>query len=423
MKIIFRGKGKESNVEGKQDFGLAPLWLGMFVDVLGFYIVIPFLPTFIDVFKTTPFIIGLVLATNALFTLFFAPVWGKLSDKFGRKPILIVSQMGTCTAFIMLAFSDTVALLFIARTVDGIFGGNFPMVKAIISDKVPPQNRGLQMTNIGVVMVFAGLVGPGIGGFLSVVQLLGPNYPVFTVGIGSAGLSFTTILITIFFVEESWSKEDRLKSRKDFKIKFKLRKNKDAMYLMTQYTFHTFSFTIYVTTLTIYLGIVLNLDVIGISFLLTISGISRAIVRFTLFKPTLKLLGEKNMTRVGLLILVITFFLIGFVQDVIGFTVLMVIVSYGVSCCRGLLISKVTQTVSRKEMGKINGYTTTLDSMAQIFGPIVGSFILTVSQAYWWGILMCILALVAFFMVFKHITPYYAHIESREIPTLSEEEY
>jgi len=134
---------------------LTPLWIGLFVDILGFYIIIPFLATFIEVFNTTPFMIGLVLAANAVFTLVSAPIWGRLSDQFGRKPILIISQMGTFAAFLILAFSNTIELLFLSRIVDGIFGGNFPMVKAIISDRVKPKDRGLQMTNVGVVHVLS----------------------------------------------------------------------------------------------------------------------------------------------------------------------------------------------------------------------------------------------------------------------------
>ncbi len=398
----------------KVDYGLKPLWIGLFVDILGFYIIIPFLPTFIEVFETTPLVIGLLLATNAVFTLFAAPIWGKLSDKIGRRPVLLVSQAGTFTAFLLLAFSNSLELLFIARIVDGLFGGNYPMVKAIISDAVPPKDRGLQMTNIGVCHVLAGLVGPGLGGILSVIQIFGSEYPIATVGLGAAGMSFTTIIITAFFVRESWPKEKREKMEKTVKLKIKIRKNKDASYLLTQYAFHTFSFIIYVSTLTIFIGMVLNLDIIGISILLTISGISRTIVRFTVFKLTLKLLGEKTMTRMGLLILVITFFLVGFVRDVFGFTILMILISYGVSCSRGLLMSKITQSVSPKEMGKINGYTTTLDSMAQIFGPIVGTFILTLNEPNWLGIVMSLIALVSFLMVFKEITPLMVKMQKME---------
>ena len=102
---------KEGNRERYPE--LKPLWIGMFIDILGFYIIIPFLPTFIEVFDTTPLVIGFLLATNAVFTMVFAPIWGKISDKIGRKPVLIVSQAGTFTAFMMLAFSSNLEMLLV----------------------------------------------------------------------------------------------------------------------------------------------------------------------------------------------------------------------------------------------------------------------------------------------------------------------
>ncbi|MFX1257464.1 MAG: MFS transporter [Promethearchaeota archaeon] len=386
---------------------LMPLWLAVFIDILGFYIVIPFLPSFIKIFNTTPLVIGLLLATNAMFTLIFAPIWGKLSDKFGRKPTLLISQFGTFSAFLILAFSNSIELIFLSRVIDGVFGGNYPIAKAIISDKVHPKDRGLQMTNIGVIHVLAGLVGPGLGSLLSIILILGPEFPIATPGLVASGLSICTIIVTSLFLKESWPKETRLKMQKEIKVKIRLRENKDVSYLLTLYTFHTFSFTMYITTLTIFMGIVLGLDILGIGILLTISGIFRAIVRFTLFKPTIKLLGEKRMTRLGLFIIVVTFFLMGFVRDIWLFLILMLFVSYGVSCSRGLLISKITQSVKPDEMGKINGFTTTLDSLAQIAGPIIGTLILSFYESYWLGICMSLIALVAFIMVFKHITPLY----------------
>lgn len=382
---------------------LTPLWIGLFIDILGFYIIIPFLPTFIEVFDTTPFIIGLLLATNAVFTLVFAPIWGNISDRIGRKPVLLISQAGTFTAFMMLAFSNSLYLLFIARVVDGVFGGNFPIVKAIITDTVPPKDRGLQMTNVGVVHVLAGLVGPGLGGILSVVRILGPEFPIATAGLAASAMSLTTIFITAFFVEESWPKSLREKAKEEIKVELKLRENKSAVFLLTQYGFHTFSFQLYVSNLTIYIGVVLGLDALGIGILLTISGIFRAIVRFTLFKPTLRKLGEKRMTELGLFIVALSFFLIVLVENLWLFLIFMLFVSYGVSISRGLLISKITQTVKPNQVGKINGYTTTMDSLAQVFGPIIGSAIIGFSLPLWWGVLMGSVATIAFIMVFKKV--------------------
>jgi len=391
---------------------LNPLWIAVFIDILGFYIIIPFLPGLMKIYDTTPFIIGLLLAINALFTLISAPLWGKLSDRYGRKPTLLIAQFGTFLAFMTLALSNSLQLIFIARMIDGIFGGNFPIVKAIISDTVPPKDRGLQMTNIGVIHVFAGLIGPGLAGFLSLFQPLGDQYPLAAPGFVAAGLSLATMIITLLFVQESWSKKQRERAEKQIDLKLKLRKNKDASYLLALYTFHAISFTMYITTLAIYIAIKFGLDIIGISILLTISGISRAIVRFTLFKPTHRLLGEKRMMILGLFILVITFFLIGFITNLIEFIILMVLISYGVSCSRGLLISKITQSVSPKEMGKINGYTTTIDSMAQIIGPIIGTLIISTMESYWLGIFLSIIALGAFLMIFKETTPYFIKMQN-----------
>ncbi|MFW9822481.1 MAG: MFS transporter [Candidatus Thorarchaeota archaeon] len=388
---------------------LKPLWIGLLIDVLGFYIIIPYIPSLIDIFNASPSIIGLLLATNAAFSLFSAPMWGKLSDKFGRRPMLLIAEAGTCAAFLILAFSNSLQMFFIARIVDGIFGGNFPLTKAIITDAVPPKDRGVQMTNVGVVMTIAGLVAPGLGGFLSVFRIFGPTYPLALSGLVAAGFSFLTILTTLLFIQETWPKSKREKAQKEIKIKIHIWRNKDALYLLVQYALHTFSFITYVSTLAVFIKLILGFGILGVSLLLTISGISRAVVRFSVFKPTMRKLGERNMTVLGLAILVSTFLYVGIFARVYPepwiFIILMILASYGVSCSRGILISRVTQSVTPREIGKINGYTTTLDSLAQIIGPIVGTFLLERFNPALFGNFMSILALGAFLMNFRVVLP------------------
>ena len=126
------------------------------------------------------------------------------------------------------------------------------------------------------------------------------------------------------------------------------------------------------------------------------------------------------MTFLGLSILVLTFFLVGifgtFYREIWIFVILMVFASYGVSCSRGILISRVTQSVSPKEIGKINGYTTTLDSLAQIIGPILGTFLLEgfPTAIYVFGTVMAILALGAFLMDFKKTVPFMEKSQFKE---------
>ncbi|TXT67122.1 MAG: membrane protein of unknown function [Promethearchaeota archaeon] len=376
---------------------LFPLWMAVFIDILGFYLILPFLPNFITQFNASPLIVGLIIAVNAVFTFFFAPLWGRLSDSYGRKPMLLISQFGTMAAFLILAFSDSILLIFISRVVDGIFGGNFPLAKAVISDVVPPKDRGLQMTNVGVAHVLSSLIGPGLGGILYSFG------GILLSGIIATALSFFTIIITAILLEESWQKWKRDKVREEPKEKIKISKNSLAIYFLVLWGFHTVSFTLFVSNISQYLGIIIGLVALDIGIILTISGLFRAITRFTLFKPILKRIGERKMILMGLSIFIFTFFAIGFSINPIVIIIISIFLSFAASSVRGNMLSVISQSVSPKIQGRINSYTTSLDSIAQIVGPIIGGIIFDLSvenviEPYWWGITMGIIGLVALVM-------------------------
>jgi MFS family permease len=286
---------------------LAPLWIAIFIDVLGFTILFPMVGYFSDLFNTSQSVIGLIFSVNAMFGFIFGPVLAKLSDRFGRKPLLLISQFGTLLAFILTAFSNNLLMLVIARMVDGMFGGNFPIAKAIISDKVPPKDRGIQMANVGIAHVLASLIGPAIGGFtFTLFGLIGP-------GLSAAGLTVITIIVTIIMLEETWTKEDRAQNhREKLEVTLKIRQNKNALFLLVIWGFHTISFSIAMISISFFSANVLHLEPLEMSFLFMVSGIFRTGVRFTLFKPTIKKLGESNAIRLGLAIFFVFFFLLGF---------------------------------------------------------------------------------------------------------------
>jgi len=377
---------------------LAPLWIAIFIDVLGFTILLPLVGYFSDLFKTTPTMIGLIFSVNAMFGFVFGPILAKLSDKYGRKPLLLISQFGTFLAFILTAFSGNLLMLIIARMIDGMFGGNFPIAKAIISDKVPPKDRGIQMANVGIAHVLASLIGPAIGGFLfTYFGLLGP-------GLFAAGLTVITIIVTIIMLEETWTKEVRAQNYRDKpEVSLKIRQNKNALFMLVLWAFHTISFTIVMTSLSFFSASVLHLQPLEMSFLFMISGIFRAGVRFTLFKPTIRKIGESNAIRLGLAIFFVSFFLIGFSTDVVTVIILFMFISFAASLTRGPMNSKISQTASPQEQGKINGLSSALDSIAQIIGPLLGPFILDTLPPYWLGIVVSLIALPALLMSTRKI--------------------
>ncbi len=378
---------------------LMPLWIAVFIDILGFTLIFPIAPYFADLFSTSTFMIGLVFSVNAMFGFVFGPILGKLSDKFGRRPLLLISQMGTCIGFLLLAFSNTLEMLFISRMVDGIFGGNFPIAKAIVSDDVPPKDRGIQMANVGIAHVLANLFGPGLGGILFTI-----GGSIFLPGLFAAGLSILTMILTIIFLNETWPKEKRDEHAKlKIHIDIKIRKNKNAKFLLTLFGFHSTSFMIMMASISFFGKIVFNLDPLEISIILMIGGLVRTSIRFTLFKPTVRRLGEANAIRVGLTMFLICFSIIGFSVNVIMFLVLLIFISFAASLTRGPLNSKISQTVSPKVQGKINGLSSSLDSFAQIMGPLIGTFILQFFMPYWLGIVVASIAFPPVIMAFQKI--------------------
>ncbi|MBY9002634.1 MAG: MFS transporter [Candidatus Lokiarchaeota archaeon] len=378
---------------------LTPLWISVFIDIIGFSLILPLAVFLAEDYKTSIFMIGLVLSINAMFSFIFGPILGKLSDKYGRRPLLLISQFGTFIGFIVLAFSNSLELLIISRIIDGIFGGNFPIAKAIVSDVVPPKDRGIQMANIGIAHVLASLIGPGLGGLF---YFIGGG--IFLPGIFAAGLSVFTMIITILMLKESWPRERRVESHK-FSIENneKIHKNKNALFLLTLFGFHSVSFMIMMASISFFSRIVLKLELLEISLIMMVSGIIRTTIRFTLFKPTLRKLGESNAIRLGLTMFLICFFLIGFSPNVVMFFILLMIISFAASLTRGPLNSMISQTVSPKIQGKVNGYSSSLDSFAQIVGPLIGTFILQFFMPYWLGIVIAAIAFPPFIMAFQKI--------------------
>ncbi|MFX1313490.1 MAG: MFS transporter [Promethearchaeota archaeon] len=377
---------------------LTPLWIAVFIDIIGFSMILPMAPSIAEDFGIQPFPMGIILSVNAIFSFIFGPLLGKLSDRFGRKPLLLISQAGTCAGFLLLAFSNSIWMIIVSRIVDGVFGGNFPIAKAIIGDEVPPKDRSIQMANIGVAHVLASLIGPGLGGTLyGIGGILLP-------GLFAAGLSVFTIIITIFILEETWPKSRRQYYHEmKTKIIIKIRKNKAAMFYLTLFGFHTASFMIAMASLSFFAKIVFGLEAPEIGILLMISGIFRATIRFTLFKPAINKLGENNAILVGLGIFLVSFLIVGFSISVIMFFILILFISFAASLTRGPLNSKISQSVSPREQGKINGFSSGLDSFAQIIGPLIGTFMLNYFAPFFLSFVIGSIALVPFIMSFEKI--------------------
>jgi MFS family permease len=391
---------------------LTPVWIAVFVDILGFSVLIPLLPYFSAEYGAPPWVIGLLLSTNALFGFFSGPIWGALSDKHGRKRMLLISQAGTLVGFLMLAFSTNLTMLFASRIVDGIFGGNYPIAKAIIGDVAPRRDRGRLMTNVGTAHVLASLVGPGLGGFLS-------NWGIVAPGLASAALSLLTIVLTLLFVREthpnfrtSRDGADSLDTTggsdsEDAEVPAALPsrgavlRNPVARFFLAQWGLHTFSFFIYISSISLFAYLRLGLTPQQVGRVLMISGAVRVFIRFVVFVPLLRRLGDRRTSQLGLATFVVTFLALGFIQNQFQFGAVLCGVSFAAGCARGILNSFISLSVSPLEQGRAMGLSSSLDSLAQIAGPIIGSVVLGYLPLYVYGGIASLFALGAFLMSFN----------------------
>src|SRR5207248_1963811 len=172
---------------------LLPIFLIVAVDILGFTIILPLLPFYSERLCASPTVGGELVSTYAIFQLIAGPILGQLSDRVGRRPVLLISQAGTLGGFLLLAFSTHIWMLFVARMIDGATAGNLTIAQAYISDVTKPEERAKSFAVIGIAFGLGFLVGPAISGYLA---LFGYQAPIFA----AAGLSFTTILCTFFLL-------------------------------------------------------------------------------------------------------------------------------------------------------------------------------------------------------------------------------
>jgi DHA1 family tetracycline resistance protein-like MFS transporter len=190
----------------KLDFKkILPIFIIVLIDLLGLTVIIPLMPLYATSFNATPLMIGVIGAAYPIMQFIGAPTLGRLSDRFGRKPVLLISQLGTFIGFLILGFANALWMLLVARVVDGVSGANISTAQAVISDSTTEKNRTQGLGLIGAAFGLGFVIGPVIA-FIS-LQASGDNYhvPAFV----AAGFSLISILLTWLWLPETLEAEKR----------------------------------------------------------------------------------------------------------------------------------------------------------------------------------------------------------------------
>ncbi|MDP4190853.1 MAG: MFS transporter [Bacteroidota bacterium] len=352
---------------------LITIFMTVFIDLLGFGLLIPILPTFASKeIHVSDFAIGILFAVFSLVQFIFNPILGKLSDKFGRRPLILISLSSTCISYIIFSFSHSYLMLFISRLMGGFGGSNIGVAQAYIADITEKHERTKGMGMIGVAFSLGFVFGPFVGGILS-------HFGYQVVGFVSAGFSLTALAFTFLFLKETVQKSEGKLKLRDLKI-FDLHFTKSVLShpeigsLVFLFFIVTFSGANIYGTFALLSYKHYHFTDQQTGYLFGIMGISGALIQGGLIRILSEKISEKFLILAGTFILIFGLGLIPYGGNFLGLAIVMCVLSLGTGILQPTLLSMVSKYSPEKEQGAILGLNQSLSAFARVLGPLWGGF-------------------------------------------------
>jgi multidrug resistance protein len=360
----------------KNKSSLVLIFLTVFIDLLGFGILIPILPSFsVKELGIDEAAIGIAIAIYSFVQFLFNPVLGKISDKYGRKPVIVVCLFLNAIGYVIFSFTHSYILLLVSRVIGGIGGSSIGVAQAYIADVTTRENRSKGMGLIGAAFGLGFVFGPLIGGLLSPF-----GYAV--TGYVAAGFSFLAFLATIFFLPESLKKinidesASSMQKRKlfDFAAMKKILQKPDLAVLVLLFFILTFSFANIYGTFAL-----LGLKVYGFTdmqngYMYGIVGLSSAIIQGGLIGRINKLMSKKMVLIIGSVLMMVSLAMIPYAGTFLGLAIVSIVLSYGTGTFQPTVLSLISEVTSDTEQGITLGINQSLSSFARVLGPLWGGF-------------------------------------------------
>ena len=356
---------------------LLVIFVTVFIDLVGFGIVIPVLPFYVEGarFNASASVVGLLFASYSVMQLIFTPILGRLSDRYGRRPVLLVSILGTSLGFLILGLASTVWMLFLGRIIDGISGGNISTAQAYIADVTTPENRSKGMGLIGAAFGMGFIFGPAVGGVLS---RWGINVPF----LFAAGLAFANATLLYFVLPETVTKDHPARASaatgRWSQLARALRQSRLAFVLVIYFLFVT-AFSIMTTSFALFTMYRFGYDAHDTGWLFVFVGVVGAIVQGGLIGRLVKQFGEVLLVNVGALLFAASLFAIPFTGPHTGLLILLVVgatFAVGNGLATPSLTGLASKSVGPAEQGGVLGVTQSAASLARTVGPVISSVLI-----------------------------------------------
>ena len=358
---------------------LGLLFLAVLVDLVGFGIVLPLLPLYARDFGADYFQTGLLVAVYSLVQLVMAPLWGRLSDRVGRRPVLILGLLGSALAYMIFARADSLAMLFLSRIVGGIGGSTIPVAQAYIADVTPPTRRAGNMGLIGAAFGLGFVIGPALGGVLSGVSpgsLAAPGYT-------AAALCLVNALAALVWLPESRRPGTAgIPSRFNFGAALaEVARSKQIRLVLASYLCITMAFSTLQPTLSLLASERFAMGTREAGYLFALLGIVSVIVQGGLVRRLVPRLGERRLLMISAIPFCLGLLAVGLAATTPALLAGLALIGIGYGGAVPSVLALLSRATDPERQGAVLGIGQSVGSMARVVGPIMAGALFDVRLA------------------------------------------
>lgn len=369
---------------------LAIIFGFVFIDLLGYSLILPLLPYIAERFSATPTQVGLLLTANALAQMIAAPIIGRISDRWGRRPMLIISVAGTVAAFLLFSFSRSLWMLFVSRILDGFLGGNTSLARAYITDITDNENRSKGLGLIGAAFGLGFIIGPFSGGQLSRLGYMVP-------GLVAAALSFINLLAVIIWIPESLTEDKKRAAKSSSYTRFNIKNLLDTLKipcvgeLLLVNTWFSIAFMLFQVNFVLVAKESLGLTAQTTSLLLSLVGVMSVITQGLIVGWISKRVLETRLIFFSTLVLMFGLLGWGFASSVWHYILLIIPIAVAAGLFNVSLTSLLTKSTYKESVGGTLGLAQSQQTFAQVITPLIGGPLIQYFGGYAVGLTAAIL--------------------------------
>ncbi|MBZ0296783.1 MAG: MFS transporter [Anaerolineae bacterium] len=395
-----------------------------FLNLAGVGLIAPVSPFLVGQYTTSPADLaianGLLFTAYSFFQFLALPGLGALSDRFGRRPVLLICLMGSAVGYLLLGIGGALWVLFLGRIIDGATGGNLGVITAFIADITEPEDRTRYFGLMGAVAGFGFVAGPALGGILS--GFGGPTAPVFF----AALVTFLNVIWGYFVMPESLPAEDRIDrigvtQLNPFTQLWNIFKLPQLRWLMIAFFFAMLPFAALQSNLSVLSKDYLNWQAQDVAGIFTVVGVVGVIVQGGLIRVLLRKTGEIQLTIVGMALMAVGFLMIALIPAIPSGPLILVssaVFAFGNGLLTPSLTGLISQTVGPRQQGQVQGGNMSVQAMARVLGPLWGSFTyvsIGAGSPYWTGAIMFGVAILCVIAAIPMLRQARAAVQQAEI--------